>query len=838
MEQFKTIQIIVCLVNLLLFFGSAYAQAPTQGLIAYWAFNEGSGSTAQDSTGNNNTGTLNNGPLWVPGREGSALSFDGLDDYVQINDSNSLDLTGGAFTISAWIYPETFGENLNGRIIDHGGGSEGIGGWSLLVNNYQNGSNVRLSTKDDSIGKSFYSNTGSVHLTTWQHIAVSMNSGTVKFYVNGQTAGQASWVPVPIDRNDPVRIGMRVSDMLRAFAGTIDEVRVYDRALTSAEVFLIYNQSPVSPPVISDGQPAGVLPSGTTSVTLSVTTDKTATCKYSIYPDLPYSQMQDTFSSTGGTTHTNPISDLEDNDSRTFYVKCRSLAGDSNTTDYTVSFSIGRNVYHVSPAGSDSAPGTAVLPMKTVQRAIDSARRYRSGATVIKVAQGTYYESIDIVCCSSQSALGNLLIQGGWTSDFTFRNSDPSVTAIDGKGKYRAIMINVPSFDLTIEGMTIRNGFNSGVGGGIFVIPFSQGNITLNLISNIISHNKAGSGGGVYIFSKEQAVTTLTLSGNVIVNNSAEKNCGGVCVISEDASNTALTLNGNTIVDNSAGYEGGGIYVRAYNGASITSSFVNNSILHNSAAYFGAGLYAYSESGASLSADFAGNRISGNTGPYFGGGVCLYSVSNSAAALNFTDNTISGNTASMHGGGIHMVSASGAAITSTLPNINNNITDNTAGNDGGGIFSWGTAALTFTNSMITGNTAYRGGGIFTSEGTALTLTNNTITGNNADHKGGGIYALHCSQFDLCCIPGDAPDCGTATHAASSGTSVNIINTIVYGNTASNDGNGIYILSAYDLGAALSEVNASYSDIDVYVNNTVYPGTYNDLGNNMSAAPLV
>src|SRR3990167_10785875 len=81
----------------------ANAAAPTNGLIGYWAFEEQSGTTAGDSSGNGNTGTLTNGPTWTTGKVGSgALSFDGVNDGVNLGTPNSLNITG-AVTVSAWI---------------------------------------------------------------------------------------------------------------------------------------------------------------------------------------------------------------------------------------------------------------------------------------------------------------------------------------------------------------------------------------------------------------------------------------------------------------------------------------------------------------------------------------------------------------------------------------------------------------------------------------------------------------------------------------------------------------------------------------------------------------
>ncbi|MHA1289084.1 MAG: DUF2341 domain-containing protein, partial [Candidatus Thorarchaeota archaeon] len=80
----------------------------TRGLVGYWAFEEGYGQTAYDASGNGNDGTLHNGPEWTQGKVGGALSFDEDDEYIEISDTDSLDISD-AITIGAWINPSEGG---------------------------------------------------------------------------------------------------------------------------------------------------------------------------------------------------------------------------------------------------------------------------------------------------------------------------------------------------------------------------------------------------------------------------------------------------------------------------------------------------------------------------------------------------------------------------------------------------------------------------------------------------------------------------------------------------------------------------------------------------------
>jgi len=93
-------------------------------------------------------------------------------------------------------------------------------------------------------------------------------------------------------------------------------------------------------PTISDGMPSGTLSSGTTSASLAVATNKAATCKYSSTTGTSYAAMTNTFSTTGGTSHSTSVSGLSSGSTYHYYVRCQDNAGNPTSSDYTITFSI------------------------------------------------------------------------------------------------------------------------------------------------------------------------------------------------------------------------------------------------------------------------------------------------------------------------------------------------------------------------------------------------------------------------------------------------------------------------------------------------------------------
>jgi hypothetical protein len=203
--------------------------APT-GLVASYNFNAGAGTTLIDQSGNNNNGTLTNGPTWTAnGKYGTALVFDGLNDRVVVPDSNSLDLTT-RLTLEAWVYP-----------------TGAMSGWDTILMKEQPPGNllyVLYANGDTNVpngriwigGEQAVQGTSVLPLNTWSHLALTYDGAMLNFYVNGQlvqSRPQTGSLPVT---SAVLSIGNNSIWPDEAFLGRIDEIRIYNEALSQQEV--------------------------------------------------------------------------------------------------------------------------------------------------------------------------------------------------------------------------------------------------------------------------------------------------------------------------------------------------------------------------------------------------------------------------------------------------------------------------------------------------------------------------------------------------------------------------------------------------------------------------
>ncbi|MFB3819491.1 MAG: N,N-dimethylformamidase beta subunit family domain-containing protein, partial [Candidatus Methylomirabilales bacterium] len=198
-------------------------------LVVEYGLNEGTGTTVADSSGSNNPGTVSGAAWTASGRYGAALTFDGVNDRVNVNDSASLDLTTG-MTLEAWVYPTA------------------LSGWRTvaLKERGTGGLAYALYAHDNAPRPAAYINTGTnsdisvtgpaaLPLSTWSHLAATYDGATLRLYVNGAQVGSRAVAGSIRTSTSPFRIGGN-APWGEYFAGRIDEVRVYNRALTATEI--------------------------------------------------------------------------------------------------------------------------------------------------------------------------------------------------------------------------------------------------------------------------------------------------------------------------------------------------------------------------------------------------------------------------------------------------------------------------------------------------------------------------------------------------------------------------------------------------------------------------
>ncbi len=215
-------------------------------LVAAFGFNENTGTTLADNSGNNNNGTLSGSPTWsASGKYGTAIQFDGIDDLININDANTLDLTNG-MTMEAWINPG----NLTGykTIICKDDGTNNL---AYAISGNDNNS-VTANQRPNSrivIGSATRTVTGTskLSLNTWTHIASTYDGTTLRLFVNGvQVSALATTGNIKTTTN-MLRIGGSPNLGTQYFSGLIDEVRIYRRALSQAEI-----QTDMNTPIVPD----------------------------------------------------------------------------------------------------------------------------------------------------------------------------------------------------------------------------------------------------------------------------------------------------------------------------------------------------------------------------------------------------------------------------------------------------------------------------------------------------------------------------------------------------------------------------------------------------------
>lgn len=225
------------------------ARAQTENLVLYFDFNEYDGETITDLSGRGNDGAVYGSRLESNGICGAAYHFDGTNDYIRVADSPDFDFTN--FTVSVWAYAfNGMVDLLEPGIIGKHKQSDDIHYWWLHCNSSKDINDMHMTMVGNSYGNyRAVSNDFSTIGERWGMLTFTYDNNIMRLYADGQLAGTQSCYGFDGTQNPyDLLVGageftFSGSGVQRQWCGLIDEVRLYNRALSSAEVLNLYDQS-------------------------------------------------------------------------------------------------------------------------------------------------------------------------------------------------------------------------------------------------------------------------------------------------------------------------------------------------------------------------------------------------------------------------------------------------------------------------------------------------------------------------------------------------------------------------------------------------------------------
>ena len=203
---------------------------PPSGMVSWWRGEY----SATDGVGTNH-GTLINGTTFASGRVGQAFSFDGVDDYITV--PHSPNLHPSDITVDAWIKVKPTAEYQ--LVIDKGHGNGNASGWVLQIRPegvidfcYGNG--------DPSWNGTCATSASILTDDAWHHVAGTLDGITIRIYIDGVLEGSPPYPGTPQTNDQDIYIGTAWWGEPRFFNGLIDEVGIFNRALTADEIAAVY----------------------------------------------------------------------------------------------------------------------------------------------------------------------------------------------------------------------------------------------------------------------------------------------------------------------------------------------------------------------------------------------------------------------------------------------------------------------------------------------------------------------------------------------------------------------------------------------------------------------
>ena len=220
---------------------NVYAQVPTNGLVGYWPFN----GNANDESNNGNNGTVNGATLTKDrfGNVNKAYSFDGKSNYIDI--AHNVSLNNLPISISVWFNTSTINPSEKSLVTKYSTNS--YNGYSVHLNPKNIGSwyfgndNNNIYYNIDSINQNIYDG-------KWHHVVAVYDNNGLQVYTDGLLINIQKWLGTPLitSTTENLRFGYYNGNINQYFSGLIDDIRIYNRALSQKETSALYAECDLS----------------------------------------------------------------------------------------------------------------------------------------------------------------------------------------------------------------------------------------------------------------------------------------------------------------------------------------------------------------------------------------------------------------------------------------------------------------------------------------------------------------------------------------------------------------------------------------------------------------
>ena len=708
-------------------------------LVGCWQMEENGGTALVDGSSFLNDADVINAPAWGTGKVGSyALDLNGTTQYALVPDDASLDLTNN-ITIAAWVKPERYETQdivkkatngaVNGYELSLASTTSTAGPMKVFfrINQVTSGDTLRVNSN------SLYPIDG----TTWMHIAATYDGATMRLYINGVEEASHG-TTVPIATNDlPLTLGAQDgATSSRWFMGWMDDARVYNRALSLAEIRVLAGIPINASPVITEGDSTNITVSEDGAPTAfdltlhAIDADAGDTLTWSVSTPATHGTATASGTGTSMVIGYGPTANYSGSDSFVVQVSDGKGGIDTITVNmtiqsvndapvaiadaYTTAEDTALNVAAPGVLGNDSDVDTGdTLTAVKLSDPSSGTLTFNSDGSFVYTPALNFLGVVSFTYLVSDGVLdGNVA-----TVTITTNEIPPVCTGI--------LYVDKDSSAVTPNGCTWTwafrtlqdalaaapaNGTTIWVAEGTYYPDEGVGQMdnsrtsTFNLEDGVSIYG--GFAGNETLLSQRDLSLHITiLSGDIDQVTGNDNNAYRVV--------TSLTVSSSTVLD----------------GFTITEGHENSGLGR------GGGMYNENASPTLRNLIFSANRATG-----FAGG--MYSVTSNSTDSSITSPSLNnvtfiGNTSERGGG---LVTMNSNAILNNVIFMNNTATEGAGGGmNNQTLHSDDPASVpVLTNVTFMNNTAKGGGGLFNANSNPI-LTNVTISGNTATVRGGGIF---------------------------------------------------------------------------------------------------